>query len=71
MGAERDALLWCNVSHSASVSFPPGLYETLEAIAREKKAAATWGVREVAERYLTERWPLPAMEAGRLYECHG
>ena len=42
----------------ASISFPPDVYETLEVIAREKKVSLAWVVREAAERYIADKWPL-------------
>ena len=42
----------------ASISFPPELYQTLEDIAREKKVSLAWVVREAAERYVGDKWPL-------------
>jgi len=42
----------------ASVSFPRDLYETLEQIAREKKVSVAWIVRDAAEKYVGDRWPL-------------
>lgn len=42
----------------ASISFPPDMYETLEVIAKEKKVSLAWVVREAAERYIAEKWPL-------------
>ena len=42
----------------ASISFPPDIYESLEDIAREKKVSLAWVVREAAERYVVDRWPL-------------
>lgn len=42
----------------ASISFPPDVYETLETIAKEKKVSLAWVVREAAERYISEKWPL-------------
>jgi predicted DNA-binding protein len=42
----------------ASISFPPEMYETLELIAKEKKVSLAWVVREAAERYIAEKWPL-------------
>lgn len=42
----------------ASVSFPPELYATLERIANEKKVSVAWVVREAAERYVGDQWPL-------------
>jgi metal-responsive CopG/Arc/MetJ family transcriptional regulator len=42
----------------ASISFPQDVYGTLELIAKEKKVSLAWVVREAAERYIAERWPL-------------
>ena len=42
----------------ASISFPPDVYETLEIIAREKKVSLAWVVREAAEKYIADKWPL-------------
>jgi metal-responsive CopG/Arc/MetJ family transcriptional regulator len=36
----------------ASISFPPGLYETLEEVAKQKKVSLAWVVRDAAERYV-------------------
>jgi metal-responsive CopG/Arc/MetJ family transcriptional regulator len=41
-----------------SVSFPRELYETLEKIAQEKKVSVAWVVRDAAEKYVTDKWPL-------------
>ena len=46
----------------ATISFPPEVYETLEGIAREKKVSLAWVVREAAERYIEDKWPLFAKE---------
>lgn len=42
----------------ASISFPPDVYQTLEEIARKKKVSLAWVVREAAEKYIAEQWPL-------------
>jgi metal-responsive CopG/Arc/MetJ family transcriptional regulator len=42
----------------ATISFPPDLYESLEEIAKQKKVSLAWVVRDAAERYLAEKWPL-------------
>lgn len=42
----------------ASVTFPPDLYQTLEAIARSKKVSVAWVVRDAAEKYVADQWPL-------------
>lgn len=44
----------------ASVSFPSDLYQTLEQIAKEKRVSVAWIVRDAAERYVNEQWPLLA-----------
>ena len=50
------------LSHRTSVSFPPELYKTLEGIARQKRVSVAWVVRDAAERYVAERWPLFATD---------
>jgi Ribbon-helix-helix protein, copG family len=42
----------------ATISFPPELYETLEGIADQKKVSLAWVVREAAEQYIADKWPL-------------
>lgn len=42
----------------ASVSFPPDLYAILERIAKEKKVSVAWVVRDAAEKYVDDKWPL-------------
>lgn len=42
----------------ATISFPTDLYQTLEQIARQKKVSLAWVVREAAEQYIAEKWPL-------------
>jgi predicted DNA-binding protein len=42
----------------ATISFPPEVYETLEGIAKEKKVSLAWVVREAAEKYIEDKWPL-------------
>jgi metal-responsive CopG/Arc/MetJ family transcriptional regulator len=42
----------------ASISFPRDLYSTLEEIARKKKVSLAWVVRDAAEQYVAEKWPL-------------
>ncbi len=38
--------------------FPPEVYKVLEGIAKEKKVSLAWVVREAAEQYLAQKWPL-------------
>lgn len=47
-----------NSSVRASISFPSELYRTLEEVARKKKVSLAWVVREAAEQYVADRWPL-------------
>jgi len=42
----------------ASISFSPEVYETLEQIARQKKVSLAWVVRDAAEQYIADKWPL-------------
>jgi predicted DNA-binding ribbon-helix-helix protein len=42
----------------ASISFPPDIYRTLEEIAHKKKVSLAWVVREAAEKYVADQWPL-------------
>lgn len=41
-----------------SVSFPADLYGTLEALAKNKKVTVAWVIRDAAEKYVSEKWPL-------------
>ena len=47
----------------ASVTFPPDIYHTLELIAKQKKVSVAWVVREAAEKYINDQWPLYRREA--------
>ena len=42
----------------ATISFPSDMYQTLEGIAGQKKVSLAWVVREAAEQYITDKWPL-------------
>ena len=42
----------------ASISFPPDVYDILEVIAKEKKVSLAWVVREAADNYIADKWPL-------------
>ncbi|WP_419856620.1 CopG family transcriptional regulator [Candidatus Palauibacter irciniicola] len=44
------------------MSFPPELYKILKGIAREKKVSVAWVVRDAAEKYVAEQWPLFATD---------
>ena len=45
-------------AHRASVGFPPEVYRTLEKMAKQKKVSVAWVVREAAEKYVADQWPL-------------
>ena len=42
----------------ATISFPSEIYKTLDDIARQKKVSLAWVVREAAEQYIADKWPL-------------
>lgn len=42
----------------ASASLPPDLYRTLQDIAKQKKVSVAWVIRDAAEKYIAEQWPL-------------
>jgi hypothetical protein len=42
----------------ASVTFPLELYKTLEQIAKQQKVSIAWVVRDAAEKYVADKWPL-------------
>ena len=42
----------------ASISFSPDVYETLEAITKDKKVSLAWVVRDPAEKYIADKWTL-------------
>jgi metal-responsive CopG/Arc/MetJ family transcriptional regulator len=41
-----------------SISFPPQVHKTLEQIAKQKKVSFAWVVRDAAEKYIADKWPL-------------
>ena len=45
-----------------SVSLPPTLHDTLERMAKEKKVSVAWVIRDAAEKYVGEQWPLLQQE---------
>lgn len=42
----------------ATISFPSDIYQTLEQIAEQKKVSLAWVVREAADQYIADKWPL-------------
>jgi predicted transcriptional regulator len=47
----------------SSVSLPSELHETLAQIAKGKKVSVAWVIRDAAEKYVAEQWPLLAKES--------
>lgn len=45
-------------STRASVSLSPELYELLRDIAKQKKVSVAWVIRDAAEQYVADQWPL-------------
>lgn len=41
-----------------SVSLPPELHDTLARLAKDKKVSVAWVIRDAAEKYVGEQWPL-------------
>lgn len=41
-----------------SVTLSPDVHQTLERIAREKKVSLAWVLRDAAEQYIANKWPL-------------
>jgi predicted DNA-binding protein len=41
-----------------TITFPHGVHEILENIAKEKKVSLAWVVREATEKYIGDKWPL-------------
>lgn len=50
----------------ASISFPAALYQTIEQMARDKRVSLAWVVRDAAEKYVGDKWPLFAAEVTKL-----
>jgi len=42
----------------ASASLAPDTYRTLQDIARRKKVSVAWVIRDAAEQYIKDQWPL-------------
>jgi len=47
-------------SNRASISFPPDLYRMLGEIAKAQKVSVAWVIRDAAEKYVSDKWPLLA-----------
>jgi metal-responsive CopG/Arc/MetJ family transcriptional regulator len=46
------------VSVRTSVTLPSDLHASLELIAKQKKVSTAWVIRDAAEKYIAEQWPL-------------
>lgn len=42
----------------ASASLPPEIYSALQDIAKQRKVSVAWVIRDAAEKYIAEQWPL-------------
>lgn len=42
----------------ASASVLPDLYRTLQDVAKQKKISVAWVIRDAAEKYIVDQWPL-------------
>jgi|GEM_PF-1100659 len=45
-------------STRTSVTLPVQVYSSLEIIAKQKKVTVAWVIRDAAEKYVAEQWPL-------------
>lgn len=45
-------------STRATASLPPDIYQTLQDIAKHKKVSVAWVIRDAAEKYIADQWPL-------------
>lgn len=41
-----------------SATIPPEVYDTLQEIAKRRKVSLAWVIRDAAEKYIAEQWPL-------------
>jgi predicted transcriptional regulator len=41
-----------------TASLSPEICETLQGIAKQKKVSVAWVIREAAEKYVADQWPL-------------
>lgn len=45
-----------------TASLPPDICESLQSIAKQKKVSFAWVIRDAAEKYVVEQWPLLGRE---------
>ena len=55
---EQEAKTKTEPTTRASVTFPADIYRQLEKIAKQKKVSTAWVIREAAEKYVSDQWPL-------------
>lgn len=41
-----------------TASLPPEICKTLQGIAKQKKVSVAWVIRDAAEKYVADQWPL-------------
>lgn len=41
-----------------TASLPPDICATLQGIAKQKKVSVAWVIRDAAEKYVADQWPL-------------
>lgn len=46
------------LSTRTSVTIPADVYTSLEIIAKQKKVSMAWVLRDAAEKYVSDQWPL-------------
>lgn len=56
-------IMKATAAHRGSVTFPPDLHNSLEQIAKQKKVSFAWVVRDAAEKYISDQYPLLKQEA--------
>lgn len=42
----------------ATASLPPAVHQMLRQIAKHKKVSVAWVIRDAAEKYIADQWPL-------------
>lgn len=41
-----------------TASLPPDICQTLQDIAKQKRVSVAWVIRDAAEKYVADQWPL-------------
>jgi predicted DNA-binding ribbon-helix-helix protein len=55
---QRAKTVTTHKSVRTSVSLPPELHDTLARMAKGKKVSVAWVIRDAAEKYVGDQWPL-------------